>query len=157
MRLIPFTRKKKQMKTKLKRTEAVIQEVKSFSEETPSCPLRKASQQISPTKTTLWRIVRHDLRFSFYHYTLVQPLTDAHKSQRRQFCQWILQQPSNIVDRIIWTDEKFFCPNQKPHRKNVRVWANEYPRNICETNERNDAKVTAQYICSVSPQCISNK
>ena len=100
--------KKKQIKTKPKRTEAVIQEAKTFFEEIPSCSLRKASQQISPTKTTLWRIVRHDLRLRFYHYTSVQPLTDAHKAQRRQFCQWILQQPSNIVDRIIWTDEKFF-------------------------------------------------
>ena len=133
--------KKKQIKTKPKRTEAVIQEAKTFFEEIPSCSLRKASQQISPTKTTLWRIVRHDLRLRFYHYTSVQPLTDAHKAQRRQFCQWILQQPSNIVDRIIWTDEKFFCLHQKPHRKNDGVWANENPRNICETNDRNDVKV----------------
>ena len=59
-------------------------------------------------QTTLWKIVRHGLWFRFYHYTSVQPLTDAHKAQRRQFCQWILQQPSSIVDRIIWTDEKFF-------------------------------------------------
>ena len=64
-----------------------------------------------------------------------------HKAQRRQFCQWILQQPSNIVNRIIWTDEKFFCLHQKPHRKNDGVWANENPRNICETNDRNDVKV----------------
>ena len=133
--------KKKQMKTKQKRTEAVIQEVKSFFEETPSCSLRKASQQISPTKTTLWRIVRHDLRFRFYHYTSVQPLTDAHKAQRRQYCQWIMQQPSNIVDRIIWTDEKFFCLHQKPHLKNDEVWANENFRNICQINDRNDVKL----------------
>ena len=62
---------KKTNENKPKRTEAVIQEVKSFFEETLSCSLRKASQQISPTKTTLWRIVRHDHRFRFYHYTLV--------------------------------------------------------------------------------------
>ena len=87
----------------------MIQEVKSFFEETPSCSLRKASQQISPTKATLWRIVRHDLRFLFYHYTSLQPLIDDHKAQKKQFYQWILQQPSNDVDRIIWNDEKFFA------------------------------------------------
>ena len=104
-----YPQEKKQWKTKPKRTEAVIQKVKSFFQETPSCSLRKASQQISPTTTTLWRIVRHDLRFRFYNYTSVQPLTNAHKAQKKHFCQWILQQPSNIVDRIIWTDENFFC------------------------------------------------
>ena len=98
------------------------QEVKSFFEETSSYSLRKAFHQISPTNTTLWRIVEQNLRFIFYHYTSIQPLTDAHKAQRRQFFQWILQQPSNIVDRIIWTDEKFFCLYQIPHRKNDGVW-----------------------------------
>ncbi|QQP52830.1 Hypothetical protein FKW44_005095, partial [Caligus rogercresseyi] len=39
--------------TKSKRIEAVVQEVKSFFEENPSCSLRKASQPISPTKTML--------------------------------------------------------------------------------------------------------
>ena len=53
--------KKKRIKTKPKRTETVIQEVKSFFEETPSCSLRKASQQISPTKTAIWRIVKAPL------------------------------------------------------------------------------------------------
>jgi hypothetical protein len=133
--------KQKSTRTKPRRTEAVIQEVKSFLHENPNCSLRKASQQTSPTKTTMWRIIRHDLGFRFYHYTSVQPLTDVHKAQRRRFCQWILQQPSNIVERIVWTDEKFFCLHQKPHRKNDGVWTDENPHNICETNNRNDVKV----------------
>lgn len=126
---------------KPKRTEEVCQEVENFYEENPNCSLRKAVQQISPTKSTLWRIVRHELRYRFYRYTSVQPLTDAHKAQRRQFCEWILEQPSEIVDKIVWTDEKFFCLHQKPHRKNDGVWARENPHNICETNDRNDIKV----------------
>ena len=60
-------------------------------------------------KTRMWRLVRHDLKKRFYHQTSVQPLTDAHKAQRSKFCQWILEQPSELVERIVWTDEKFFC------------------------------------------------
>ncbi|QQP37210.1 Hypothetical protein FKW44_017408, partial [Caligus rogercresseyi] len=52
---------------------------------------------------------------SVFIITLQFNLTNNHKGQRRQFCHWILQQPpSNIVDRIIWTEEKFFCLPQKP-------------------------------------------
>ena len=65
----------------------------------------------------MWRVVRHDLKLRFYHYTSVQPLTDAHKAQRRKFCQWILEQPSEFVERVVWTDEKFFSLHQKHHRK----------------------------------------
>ena len=131
--------KRKEIKTK--RTDATVDEVKNFLQENPTCSLRKAVQTISPTKTTMWRIVRHDLKKRFYHYTSVQPLTDAHKVQRRKFCQWILEQPSELVDKIVWTDEKFFCLHQKPHRRNDGIWSDVNPHKICETNDRNDVKV----------------
>ena len=59
--------KRKEMKTKKK--EETVDEVKKFLRENPICALRKAVKTISPTKTTMWRIVRHDLKLSFYHYT----------------------------------------------------------------------------------------
>ena len=115
-----FIYKKKTKENKTQKNRSSDSGGEEFLWRNFSCSLRKAPQQISPTKTTLWRIVRHDLRFRFYHYTSVQPLTDAHKAQRRQFCQWILQQPSNIVDRITWTDEKFFLPPSKTSSKERR-------------------------------------
>jgi len=133
--------KQKRAAIKPKRTEEVVEEVRRFMAENSSSSLRKACQNISPTKTTMWRILRHDLHLRFYHHTTVQPLTEAHKVQRRNFCQWILEQPANIVERIVWTDEKFFCLHQKPHRKNDGEWASSNPHNIIETNDRNDVKV----------------
>ena len=132
---------RKPLKKKTKRTQEAIQEVKDFIEENPRCSLRKAEQQISPSKTTLWRILRYDLNFKFYHYKMVQSLSDVHKEQRKKYCEWLLEQPNNFVDRVVWTDEKFFCLNQKPHRKNDGTWCDENPRKICETNNRNDLKV----------------
>jgi len=102
--------------------------------------LRKAVQTISPTKTTMWRIVRHALKLRFHHFTSVQPSTNAHTAQRRKFCQWNLEQPSELVARVVWTDEKF-CLHQKPHRENDWIWSALDPHNICETNDRNDVKV----------------
>ena len=126
---------------KKKSTEATIHEVKTFLVENPTNSLRKTEQQLSIKKTTLWRIVRHSLDFKFYHITSVQPLTEAHKEQRLKFCEWILAQPADFVQKVVWTDEKFFCLHQKHHRKNDGRWSAENPREIMETNNRNDLKV----------------
>ena len=133
--------RKGQKKTKTKRTETAIEEVKNFLHENPSSSLKNASERISPSKTTMWRIVRFDLKMRFYRFTSVQTLTDEHKAQRRRFCEWLLEQPSDLVERIVWTDEKFFVLHQKPHRKNDGTWSEEHPHQICETKDRNDAKV----------------
>ena len=74
---------------KKKRTEIAVAEVEFFLQENSTCSLRKAVQRISLSKTTMWKIIRHDLMIRFYHCTSVQPLTDAHKVQHRKFCQWI--------------------------------------------------------------------
>lgn len=57
---------------KTKRTEVAVDEVKTFLQEDPTCSLRKAAQRISTSKTTMWRIVRQDLKKRFYHYTSLQ-------------------------------------------------------------------------------------
>ena len=45
-----------------------------------------------------------------------------------------------FVMNVIWTDEKYFCLNQKPHRQTEGMWSNECPREIIESNNRNDQK-----------------
>ena len=65
----------------------------------------------------------------------------AHKSKRGKCSQWILEQSPDIAENIVWTDKKFICLHQKPHRKNDQVWADNNPHYICETNDRNDEKV----------------
>ena len=40
-----------------------------------------------------------------------------------------------------WTDDKYFCLNQKPQKQNDGIWSSENPREIVENNNRNDEKV----------------
>ena len=114
-------------KVKTKRTNEKIQEVENFLAENHCVSLRKAGPQISTRVTTVWRILRYDLHFKFYRITSVQPLKDIHKQQRLQFCQWLLAQPEDFVQKIVWTDEKMFCLHQKPHRKNDGEWSRNNP------------------------------
>jgi hypothetical protein len=153
LKLVQFTRVRDQFENhgsiqpkvsprkKTKRTEEVKEVVRSHLEEISSTSLRKTSQDIDIKYTTLWRIARFDLHLKFYHYRSVQPLTPAHKAQRLQFCNWLLAQPADFPQTVIWTDEKTFCLKQKPHRKNDGIWAKQNPHLIIETNDRNDLKV----------------
>lgn len=126
---------------KTKRSDAGIEEVRNLVTENRVESLRKIAPHSSSSLTTIWKILRYDLKFKFYRITSVQPLTATHKQQRRQFCEWLLSQPEDFVQKIIWTDEKFFCLHQKPHRKNDGVWSESNPHKITETNNRNDVKV----------------
>ena len=86
-------------------------------------------------------MLRYDAKAKFYRVTAVQPLTEAHKDQRRIFCEWLLTKEEEFVQRVIWTDEKFFILRQKPHRKNDGIWSVQNPRKIVETNDRNGIKI----------------
>ena len=45
------------------------------------------------------------------------------------------------MQRVKWTDEKFFLLVQKPHRDNDRNLSPVDPRKIIDTYDRNGAKV----------------
>ena len=42
---------------------------------------------------------------------------------------------------VTWTDEKYFCLDQKPHRKNDGIRSNDCPHETIESNSPNDQKV----------------
>ena len=71
----------------------------------------------------------------------MQRLQETDKEQRRQFCQWLLDQEEDLVLRVIWTDEKIFVLHQKTRRKNDGRWSAENPRDIAECSDRNGGKV----------------
>ena len=80
---------------KPKKTGGKISEVKRVLEENPSCSLKR---------TSLVAI------FIFVSTIVtVKPLTPEHKAHRIRFCEWILEQPADTVESILWSDEIFFC------------------------------------------------
>ena len=46
-----------------------------------------------------------------------------------------------FIATVIWTDEKYFCLNQKPRRKNDGFWALNNPHEVVEANDRNALKI----------------
>ena len=132
-------RKKKGLNVRpSKRFLEKIEEVRTTVYKNSLRSLRKSKHLFDVPQTTLYWILKDDLNYRFYHVKSVQPLTNAHKKQKTEFCRWLLEQrnPERLVMNVIWTDEKYFCLNQKPHRKNEGIWSNERPRENVESNNQ---------------------
>ena len=75
-------------------------------ENNPSMSIRKISAQLDLGLATVWRILRKDLKMYPYKPKTVQPLTQAHREGRLKFSRWILDQPPEFVNNMLWADEE---------------------------------------------------
>ena len=126
-----------------KRSPQKIEEVRATVSEKSLRWLRNSKPLLDVSQTTLYRILKDDQKYIFYHVKSVQQLTDVQKKQRTELCRWLLEQRSSerFIVNVIWTDERCICVNQKPLRKNDGIWSSEFPHEIVESNNRNDHKV----------------
>ena len=104
-------------RTKTKRTEAKKEEVGRLFAERLSLSLRQAAPNAAISMSTLHRILKCDLKHKFYHTISVQRLQETHKEQRRQFCQWLLDQDEDLVKRVIWTRDLLWGSSAEAQRK----------------------------------------
>lgn len=123
----------------------VVQQVKELLEchqenQTP-ISLRSAAQRLNLSATTVWRVARRQLKWFPYKPHITVQLTDRHKSDRVKFSKWLLEQPEDFVDRVIWTDEKWFSLHQSPNKQNERYWAPYNPHVLVDCRIQGDKKV----------------
>ncbi|CAF1126906.1 unnamed protein product [Didymodactylos carnosus] len=70
------------------------------------------------------RIVKEDLGLRAYHITIEPKLTDAHKQARIAFAYWIRRSLTKAsIQKILFTDEKYFTVDGIFNRHNDRVYA----------------------------------
>ena len=93
--------------------------------------------------STVWRVVRKVLHWYPYKPHPTVPLTDAHKEGRVQFCEWLLSQPVEFCDKVVWSDEKWFVLRQAPNRQNEPYWAPCDPEVEVACKEQGGQKVMA--------------
>ena len=92
------------------------------------------------TKSTIHRILKFNLKWKPFKYTQVQKLEPEHYEMRAEFCRWILAQPEDFPDNVLWSDEKWWVLQQRPHRQNDRTWAAVNPHEYWESNVQGDVK-----------------
>lgn len=100
--------------------EAVVEDVKNTS-------ISSISSQLNISKTTVWRILRKELKFYPYTPKTVQPLTDRHKIDRSAFCNWILEKGEEFLQKVLWSDEKMWYLKTQPNKQNEKYWSKNDP------------------------------
>ena len=50
-------------------------------------------------------------------------LTNQHKKVRLDYNKWLLEQPENFANFVIWTDKKIFLLHTCPNKQNERYWS----------------------------------
>ena len=78
-----------------------------------------------------------------YRSHKVHKLSDAHKEQRMVFCQWLVKQPEDFVQRVVWSDEKWFFKKTPTNQHNERTWSLVHPHDYEEQQEQGGEKVMA--------------
>ena len=121
--------------------EKVKRMVKPYQEAKQSVSVFKIAEALNSSKTTVWRIMRKSLGWKPYKPNVTVPLTNAHMAGRRHFSKWLLEQPEDFPDRVIWTDEKLFFLHSAPNKQNERYWAPENPNVTIESKEQGGKKV----------------
>ena len=90
-----------------------ITRVTQYFQEDDTRSLRHASRDLQMKMTTIWRILRKELKWKSYRERHVQPLTDRHRAQRRTFCKKMEEMGEEFPKQIIFSDEKWFTPTRR--------------------------------------------
>ena len=102
------------------RTAENVAKVRDHFMETPRTSLRKYSHVLAIKKTSLREIKKKNLKMKPYKLHRSQELTEDHKKQRYDFCKWIIDEEID-PNKIIFTDEKWFCLSGPSNRQNTRI------------------------------------
>lgn len=121
--------------------DAVRQYLAPFVERKEAVSLRLIAESLHISISTVWRVLRKRLHWYPYKPHAVVPLGFKHRSERREFSEWLLGKDERFPDRVIWTDEKWFTLSQAPNRQNERYWAPCNPNVDVECKVQGERKV----------------
>ena len=120
----------------------VVQRVQEFiATQRQSTSVRQVSTSLNLGSKMTWQIMRKELKLFPYKPKTVVPLNQGHKDNRILYCEWLLSKDDKFVDRILFSDEKWFKLLQAPNKQNERYWAPEDPHVQVECREQGGKKV----------------
>lgn len=109
----------------------------------PMNSLHQASVFLKIPKPTISRILRTKTSLFPYKISTAQVLTTAHKAQRLEFCQWLIEKSDEFISHLIVENEKWFQLSQHPNRQNVRYWGVSKPDFVFDTKNQSVKKIMA--------------
>ena len=123
--------------------EEKVEKIENHFTQYPGDSISIASRNLQIPEETIRRILKKKIRMKPYKPAILQSLTEAHKTQRLEFCRWILEQDEEIIHSIIWSDEKWFHLSQHPNKQNFRYWSINNPYFFLDSKTQGGAKIMA--------------
>ena len=111
------------MKKPVTESEENIEKVRNLITNHIGMSINQMTIETNLSKSSVWRILRQSLNFYPYKIHLTTELTNQHKKVRLDFDKWLLEQPEDFAEFVIWTDEKIFLLHTCPNRQNERYWS----------------------------------
>ena len=113
---------KKKEKKPVIENEETVERVRQLITSNVGMSLRQMATELDLPKSTVWDILRKTLNFYPYKINLTTELTEQHKRARLEYNRWLLEQPEDFPEIVIWTDEKIFLLHSCPNKQNERYW-----------------------------------
>lgn len=117
------------------RTPQNIATVRQNVEACPETSVRRRAQEVGISQTSLWKILRKDLKFYPYKIQITQTLQENDHERRREWSARVLQLNADEPEfcaNLIMTDEAHFDLSGYVNQQNSRYWGLENPRLIHE-------------------------
>lgn len=98
------------------------EEIIEYFDDNPMASTNDAAQQFGVSQYFAWQLVRESGKHP-YHFRRVQELLTTDFTPRLEFCNWLVEEPRNIL----WTDESTFSRVGIFNQHNAHWWASENP------------------------------
>ena len=115
------------------RTPEKVAEVRAAVLQSPKRSLRKRSQAMRLKKSSMWLILKKDLKMTAYHIQICHSLSDHDKDLRVIMCRWFLRklrEDPTFLDEFWWSDEAYFQLTGYVNSKNAIHWGTEKPNEV---------------------------
>ena len=136
------------------RTIETIAAVSEAIQRSPRKSVRRLSQQIGKSRSSVHRILKKDLLLFPYKIQCVQELKEKDARTRMEFSNAFLRLCENdmsVIDNLFMSDEAHFHLNGYVNKQNFRFWSNFNPHELHEKPLHSE-KVTVW--CAISAKFI---
>ena len=123
------------------RGQDTIEDVRNRLNQSPRKSIRKLSQEVRMSKSSLQRLLRRDFSFHPYKVHVLQEQSEANKTDRLQFARKtnrkLLNEP-DFLNLVLFSDETHFHLSGHVNRQNFRCWS------PCKPNDHQEKPLSVE-------------
>ena len=108
-----------------------VDAVKDSVGQSPKKSLRRCSQELGLSRSSVHRILKNDLQLYPYRIQIKQTLTQNDMAKRVEMCQWF-ESKIEVLQNVWFSDEAHFSPSGHVNSKNSVFWGSQAPQEVLQ-------------------------